>query len=136
MTPAHLRAAYQASVVELFWPGGREVLRPGKALGGDALPSWSGRPSAPVHVVTAWNPRSQVLTDDENARRDVLLRDLLRACGINFVDALGRSEDGAWREPSIALVRTTVEVARQVARRFDQHAIYVIDADGVRVVDA
>ncbi len=136
MTPAHLRAAYASSVVELSWPGGWTVLRPGEPLGGAALPAWSGRPAAPVHVVTAWNPRSRVLSDVENARRDVLLRDLLRACGIRFVDALGRSEDGAWREPSVALLRTTLHAARSIARRFDQHAIFVIDADGVRVVDA
>ncbi len=87
------------------------MLRPGEPIGGDALPPWMGAPCAAVHVVTAWNPRSRVLSEDENARRDILLRDLLRACGVRFVDALGRSKDGAWREPSVALVQTTEDVA-------------------------
>ncbi len=136
MTPPHLRVAYEASVVELAWPGGRALLRPGERLRGELLPAWLRPPSAPaLYVVTAWNPRSVVLSDDENARRDVLLRGLLRASGIRFVDAIGRSEDRAWREPGVALVQTTEEAALRIARRFDQHAIYVIDADGIRIID-
>jgi hypothetical protein len=117
-----LEAAYLASIIEVVWgAGGRtrlEARPPGTREG--TFPEGIER----LHVITAWNPRSRRATAVENADRDRQLRSALRRAGWRHLDALGRSRDGTWCEDSHAVLDADPEAVLELARRFEQHAIY------------
>ena len=81
-------------------------------------------------VVTAWNPFSEELAPDENARRHAELLARLEADGLVWLPAVGSSPDGQWAEESMAVVGIDRETARALGRDFDQHAVFEV-ADGI-----
>ena len=116
-----LARAYLAAVVEIELPTGRAVVAPAPEGTVDgAFPADLGA----VQVVTACNPYSQPLPDRDNAARNDRLATTLRAAGLRFVDAVGRSPDDVWREPSFAVLDGDLAVVLDLAARFEQHAVY------------
>lgn len=83
-----------------------------------------------VWVVTAFNPRGELLSDATNAERQAALE--RRVAGLSWVRAEGRDAAGTWREPSLALRGCGREAALALAREFDQDAIYELAPDGAR----
>jgi acetyl esterase/lipase len=105
------------------------------------LPSgeWLGaleaaRELGPFTVLTSDNPFSNDLGVDENVeRRGELLADLTRR-GVRLHSAIGRDPLGEWPpEEGFALLDQSIDFARQVARAWDQHAIYDVTSDRVLV---
>jgi hypothetical protein len=92
-----------------------------------------GRP-LPAHVVTAANPYSSPRTPAENERANGCLRDDLRAEGLEHEPVVGRSPDGEWREPSFLVFGLTRDRAAALGLRFEQWAVFELDAGEVRVV--
>jgi hypothetical protein len=90
-----------------------------------------------LFVVTSDNPYSQVQEAQVNeARRDELRR-TLRARGVDFVESVARDPRGRWRdEVGVALVGSSRELARALARAWDQFAYYEVTPEGVSVRDA
>lgn len=94
----------------------------------------AAREVGPFTVLTSDNPFSNELTADENAvRRSELLADLRRR-GVRVRHAMGRHRDGAWPvEEGFALLDQSVEFARELAKSWDQFAIYDVTEDQVLV---
>jgi acetyl esterase/lipase len=122
---AALVKSYQVPPTELVvkvstgeWVGAREAAR---ELG-------------PFTVLTSDNPFSNELRADENAeRRTELFADLQRR-GVQLRHSMGRDPMGAWPvEEGFALLDQSVEFARELARAWDQFAIYDVSEDRVLV---
>jgi hypothetical protein len=88
-------------------------------------------------VVTSDNPYSQILDDLTNERRRVALREFLQRRGIWFREAMGRDTTSNWpSERGVAVTGLTRDVARALARAWDQFAFYEVDEASVTVRDA
>ena len=92
--------------------------------------------ATPVHLLTAWNPRGEDLQRAENDDRQKLLLTLLEDERVAAVRSIGASRDGSWIEPGFALLDVTEEVAVDIARRFEQAAIYAWSETRLEVVGA
>jgi hypothetical protein len=94
----------------------------------------AARELGPFTVLTSDNPFSAALGADENAeRRSELFADLQRR-GVRLHHTMGRDPTGAWPvEEGFALLDQSVEFARELARAWDQFAIYDVSEDGVLV---
>jgi hypothetical protein len=67
---------------------------------------------------------------ERQGRLIVLLREML---GATIYPAVGASESGDWSEASFAVVGVEFEAIAEVARHFEQNAIYRIDKSGCSV---
>lgn len=134
-TPAALAEAYRTTWVELEAPGHAPVtvVPDPAAQGPDRLPDLVPPGTRHLHVVTAANPRSRRLDDATNAARNRALRDDAVAAGIAVLRADGRAPDGSWREPGLALIDTAAATALDLARRYDQHAIFELTPRHLRI---
>jgi transcriptional regulator with XRE-family HTH domain len=77
-----------------------------------------------IHVITAANPRSRLLRVSENHERNRLLAQDLEAAGLDHRPAIGRSPDSSWSEPSFAVIDAERDLLLDLARRYEQHAIF------------
>jgi hypothetical protein len=74
--------------------------------------------------VTAWNPKSQMLTPWRNAARDAQLRQTLARDGYRWLPALGEGDDPGWTpEPSVLVLGMSVLDAVSLGRRLKQNAV-------------
>jgi acetyl esterase/lipase len=94
----------------------------------------AARELGPFTVLTSDNPFSNELHAEENARRRAeLLADLQRR-GVRLHHAVGRDPMGEWPvEEGFALLDQSVDFARELARAWDQFAIYDVSEDRVLV---
>jgi hypothetical protein len=102
--------------------------------GSGALVDWPF--TVPVHVLTAWNPLGRNRPLDVNQQAMEELASALFRTGTGTARALGRDgrSDSDYAEPGFLVWGLDIEVARDIGRRFDQEAIFEIDADEIRVV--
>jgi hypothetical protein len=78
-------------------------------------------------VVTAYNPRSVVLAESENAARHAALTALLDASGYDYALGEGRDPTGHWKpELECVVFGIPLEAGLEIARRFDQNAIVFV----------
>ena len=90
--------------------------------------------AAPVFVLTAANPMSVALPDEENAQRNSLLVTQLTRDGLQIMECVGRVDD--WQEPGFLLHGdVTQEQARHYGRCHGQKAIFRIDEKSISVID-
>lgn len=75
--------------------------------------------------ITAWNPRSEQLSLEENTQRQKLLCQELEQEGLSWVREEGVSEDGQWREPSVLIANVAWAWAEALGMRYEQNAIVV-----------
>lgn len=76
--------------------------------------------------ITAYNPRSVQLTDEENADRHSDLRATTNAGGYEFLEGFGRAHVGDWpSERSLFIINIDREAASTIGKRFGQNAIVV-----------
>jgi Protein of unknown function (DUF3293) len=74
--------------------------------------------------VTACNPRSVLLSDEENTRRIADLEKAVQQSGWRFYPGQGVARDGRWpAEPSFLIVGIKESDAVDLARQFGQNAI-------------
>ena len=82
--------------------------------------------------VTAYNPRSELLTDDENAARHRALCEELRASRRTFFVGEGGHPTGSWpKERGVLVLGLTEDDARALGHRWDQNAVVWSGADAV-----
>jgi Protein of unknown function (DUF3293) len=112
-----LEAAYRATDYRVEdIPGGPLVIRIDEPC--DQLPA------AEWAFVTACNPRSVCLSDEENAHRTAELEAAVRERGWIHYRGHGVGRDGRWApEPSLLIVGIAEADAGELARRFGQNAI-------------
>jgi hypothetical protein len=124
--PAHdgrLWRWYAQTEVRIGLPG-----QPGLTLR-TADPGTTGRwPLAESHawVLTACNPRSVPLAEDDNLDRHEELGRQLEGYGIPLVEAHGyAAEDPQWMEPGYLVPGLSEVKARALALRWEQNAVYL-----------
>jgi acetyl esterase/lipase len=94
----------------------------------------AARELGPFTVLTSDNPFSNELHADENARRRTELFADLQRRGVRSHHAVGRDPMGAWPvEEGFALLDQSVDFARELARAWDQFAIYDVNEERVLV---
>ena len=74
--------------------------------------------------VTAWNPQSKLLSDEENKTRNDKLKESLIQSGYIYYDSLGIGDDGQWPpEESFLVIGIDLEDAKGLAKKWQQNAI-------------
>lgn len=90
-------------------------------LAGQGVEAWA--------FVTAWNPRSQVLAPEENARRQQQLEAELT---FPFLPGRGEGDNGDWPpERSVLILGITQDAAHLLGQRWEQNAVVVGIRGGV-----
>ena len=113
----NLEAAYLVTDyrVEDF-PSGPFTIRIGEPIAALAGLEWA--------FVTACNPRSVLISDEENTRRMAEFETAVRELGWRFYHGQGVGRDRRWPpEPSLLIVHIKESEAVHLARRFGQNAI-------------
>lgn len=124
MPDPSLEAAYRSTDYRVEdAPGGPFAIRVGQACPElDRLLAEMGE--ADWAYVTACNPGSVRLADDENARRTAELEALVRAGGWRFFRGHGVGRDGGWPpEPSLLILGMVETEEIDLGRRFGQNAV-------------
>lgn len=130
-TRAELFADYEATIVSVR-PA--DAAAPGAQWTDPALVGVERCQGA--HVLTAWNPGFVVRTEADNlAANRRLLADLV-ALGVEVWAADGATPDGRFHEPGFCAWGMTRERAVQVARHYDQFAVFEYTETGERAVIA
>jgi hypothetical protein len=125
MRTAELEAAYLATD---YWvedaPNGPFAIRVG-ALNVDLEEVLLEEVAVEWAYVTACNPESVPLSDEENKARTDELRETLVEAGLRFYEGVAVDPDGNWREPSFLVLELSEGDALRLAKRFGQNAIVV-----------
>ena len=104
--------------------------------------AWTGKNAIPlpweppIHVITACNPFEQVLTDDENQKRNSALEEILNARNLKYESVIGKSTKDSWQEISYAIHGLSRVQACELAFQFEQRAIFEIDNEELHVISA
>lgn len=76
--------------------------------------------------ITAYNPESRLLSEDENVRRQQLLVEAVLDRGLTFFEGESVLDAAAWPpEPSLLILGISPDEARALGRQFGQLAIVV-----------
>ena len=121
--PARLRRAYARTTFRAVTPLGTLDLRVGrrsellnKLLRRYALGPWA--------YITAANPGSQLLTPEENGRRNRILADRLERSGFVFFPGEGIGDDAGWpSEESFLVLGMSGDQAAAIGRDYGQLAV-------------
>ena len=118
---ARLVAAYRQTTFSADTSVGEVQIRPGgsskaldRLLAEADVESWA-------HI-TACNPGSRSLSDEENLQRNDELRRSLEAGGLRYFPGAGRGDDG-WTEPGFLVLGLSREDACSFGAEFGQNAI-------------
>lgn len=122
-----LMAAYDATDFMVFDDDGEWAIRIGEASAAiEHLLRQNGVTTATY--VSAFNPRSVVLTDAENLRRHARLLALLRERGLAFAMGEGRDTASDWKPELNCIVFGTSEAeGLALAREFNQYAFVFLE---------
>lgn len=82
--------------------------------------------------ITAWNPYSKSLSDDENRVGNEQLKNELNIRSLNFIDGFGQDPQGQWAgEDSFLVLGINLEASKKLGIQFAQNAIVWSDTDAV-----
>ena len=121
---------YEQTIIEIFLNDGTTYRTTPKSQSQELWPFTSDT----VYVVTAWNPKSKLLSLTENRNRN---KSLLRELSIRNLDVLparGTSLDGLWFEESFAVTNLQGEDLAWVGTQFEQNAIFELKNKSVRLI--
>jgi len=121
--PPELLTAYKATAFRVSGAGGAFTLRHGHhSAEADRLLTQHG--AAEWAYVTASNPGSVPMTDDENERRNRELRDHVDSLGLTWLPGEGVPVAGDWpAEESVLVLGMPLTEALELGRRFGQVAV-------------
>ena len=78
--------------------------------------------------ITAYNPFSQQLSEDENLELQEKLVKEIQSRGLNLLQGLGQDPDHKWGgEPSLLILDIALEAAKKLARTYEQNAFVWCD---------
>ena len=127
---ADLDRAYRNTTYCVDHPAGSFGIRIDKPCARlDALLREQG--AATWAFVTACNPRSQPLSDDENAARHVQLLARVHDLGLKAYAGRGRADCGDWVEESLLILGLDEAAAMALGAAFEQYAVVVGCLGGV-----
>ncbi|MBE9523221.1 MAG: DUF3293 domain-containing protein [Proteobacteria bacterium] len=82
-------------------------------------------------ILTAWNPRSEVLLSEENQKRNHALLSSLNVKGYEVYEALGRGSDPTWQaEESFFVLGLDDNAAHALAVEYGQNAYVSVHKGG------
>lgn len=82
--------------------------------------------------ITAWNPYSKSLSDEENQARNYQLKNELNIRSLKFIDGFGQDPLGQWSgEDSFLVLGIDLEGSKKLGIQFEQNAIIWSDTDAV-----
>ena len=125
-------ASYARAVVDLAPPGRAPFRLEPDAPGRTG--TWPEGVAAPLVVVTAWNPDSVVLRNDDNRARHRRLVDELDRLGLPHWPATGRDPATPHHEEGVAVPGLPGELGVELGARHGQAAVYLWTPDGWTVV--
>lgn len=130
-TQSELEAAYRATTYRVFLPGGVRELRIGTR--DDRLVAWlAGEGAADWAVLTACNPASVRLGEEENRLRQAALEVALLEMGLEPYTAENVADDAGWTvEESCFVTGLPADAALGLAARFGQNALVCGAAEGM-----
>jgi hypothetical protein len=112
--------AYARTIVEIS-PPARATFRILPAPKGE-VGIWPAGFGAEIFVITAWNPHSQPLDDNENRLRQAALESELGR--LELWPAVGLDPDSEYLEEGVAVSGLSEVEAITLGARYDQNAIY------------
>ncbi|NCT68252.1 MAG: DUF3293 domain-containing protein [Rhodanobacteraceae bacterium] len=125
-----LLAAYRATHYEVFLPDGTSATIHVGQPPPHAVATWLG--AAPFAAfLTACNPHSHALPEEENRQRLDALRRRLQAHACRLLDGVGHLPGETWHEPSLLVAGLTFADVDALVREFDQNAVVIVHAHGV-----
>lgn len=84
-------------------------------------------------IITGWNPRSIKKIDELNISYNQKLIAVLESRFLRFSKIVGSDTRGQWLEESVA-VEMPLHEAVELAKQFEQNAIYYVECNRVRLV--
>jgi len=82
--------------------------------------------------ITAWNPYSKPMSDEENAKRQDKLIASIKERGFPYYLGEGKDPSGKWPgEASILILGISLDEAKELGTEWGQNAIIWTGADGV-----
>ena len=82
--------------------------------------------------ITAWNPYSKSLSDEENQARNDQLKNELNIRSLKFIDGFGQDPAGQWSgEDSFLVLGIELEASKKLGIQFEQNAIVWSDIDAI-----
>ena len=121
---AELLAKYGETVVEIFLDGETLSYQELHAI-------WK----CDFYMITAANPYSQLLTDEENKARSQSLHVELSNISDLILPAIGRDPSGDWSEHGWVLSSRDASLLIDLARKFQQNAIFKFSKSGKQVIN-
>lgn len=115
---------YRETMVTVWDP-----MRPGEALDPATIAVARGEQAV---VLTAWNPGDARWSLQLNEQANERLRTVLTDTGLDVWRADGSNPDGSFHEPGFCVWGMTDAQGLEIARRFEQWAIYVYRPSGMR----
>jgi hypothetical protein len=121
---------YQETEYRVLADGAHFVLpleRPSAEL--EAL--YRERRVASAAFMSAFNPYSQPIDEEQNIAANARLREELESACFTVLDAVGSDPNGQWKEPSFLVLDMGREGAEALGRAYRQNAIVFAGADAV-----
>jgi hypothetical protein len=82
--------------------------------------------------ITAWNPYSNSLSDEENQARNNELKNELNIQSLKFIDGFGQDPLGQWAgEDSFLVLGISLEASKKLGLQFKQNAIVWSDKNAI-----
>ena len=82
--------------------------------------------------ITAWNPYSKSLFEEENQARNDQLENLLNLRSLKFINGFGQDPLGQWSgEDSFLVLGIDLEASKTLGIQFEQNAIVWSDSDAI-----
>ncbi len=82
--------------------------------------------------ITAWNPFSRQLNEQENKARQKELKAILKKRGLICIDGIGQHPSNNWSgEASVLVLGLDLEAAKSLARHYEQHAFVWATGDAI-----
>ena len=90
-------------------------------------------PGNRFYIVTAWNPRSASVSAEQNRREQSKFTKELARLGIRYALVRAGNQDFSYYEESLA-IDAPLSVARSLAQKYEQNAIYECEGDTLRLI--
>ena len=82
--------------------------------------------------ITAFNPYSQELSNQENKDRNLKLEELIQSLHFDYIHGEGKCGDGDWNgEESFLIFGISEKQASEIGKKFEQNAIVWCDKDAI-----
>ena len=82
--------------------------------------------------ITAFNPYSQELSNQENKDRNLKLEELIQSLGFDYIYGEGKCGEGDWDgEESFLILGISEKQASDIGKEYEQNAIVWCDKDAI-----